>query len=92
MNRYWQGETLRARVDFTDGNGGPLAAVGVVFTAKAPSGTRLTGDPVPMNVPGAWYADFALNEPGTWHVRASCSGPTPAADEDEFEVRASTVL
>jgi hypothetical protein len=89
--RFWQGETVRVRVDFTDAQGAPVAPTGVVFTARPAGGTRVTGTPVALQATGAFYCDFALDTPGVWFVRATCSGPTAAAVEDQIEVRASNV-
>jgi hypothetical protein len=90
--RYWQGETVRVRVDFTDDAGAPVTPTGVAFLARQATGAQVVGTPIALQTTGAFYADFALDTPGTWYLRASCSGPTPAAVEDQIEVRASLVL
>lgn len=92
MMRFWVGETARVKAEFTDDAGAPVVAVGVAFTARSPTGKNVIGSPVGLNTTGAFYADFVVDEPGVWAVRASCTGPTAAAVEDQFEGRASYVL
>lgn len=93
--RFWPGETVRLRVDFSTPDGSPMAATGVVFQVRPPDGTAApapaAGVPI-SNAPGAFMADIAPLAPGRWAVRATCDGPSPAAVEGEFIVAKSLVL
>lgn len=90
--RFWVGETVRVRCDFTDDAGAPLGAIGVAFRARAPDGSTVVGTPIAQQTTGAFYADFTLTQAGIWYLRASCTGPTAAVVEDQVEARASFVL
>lgn len=90
--RFWIGETVRVRVDFTDDAGLPMAVTGVEIQARGPGGIRLTGSVNALSDTGAFYADFPLTIAGTWYFRAECDGPTQSAVEDSVDVIPSNVV
>lgn len=92
MLRFWIGETVRVSCQFNDDAGNPVAVVGVSIRAKAPDGSAVVGTPIARQTTGAFYADFPLTQAGIWNLRATCTGPTPAAIEDRVEARPSNVI
>lgn len=92
MMRFWSGETVRIRVLFSTEAGEPMAATGVTITLKDPDGVIVAGNVVEGSNVGSFHADVEVVPAGIWAVRAHCSGPTSAVEEERFEVQQSYVV
>lgn len=88
--QYWQGQSVELRVLFADAAGVPLAAGGVAFRVKKPDGALSTvaasEDPARAN---EWIGYVVADQAGVWTVKASCSTPRPAVEQQSFTVTAS---
>ena len=88
--QYWQGQSVELRVLFLDVAGVPLAAGGVAFRLKKPDASFLTiaavEDPARAN---EWIGYVVADQAGVWTVKASCSTPRPAVEQQSFSVMAS---
>ncbi|UXQ89116.1 hypothetical protein [Synechococcus phage MinM1] len=91
-SRFWIGEMVRVAVVFTDLAGAPMAPLGVQIRARKPDGTVHSYAVLDGALPSEKGADIAADQAGSWYVRASCAGPTPAAVEATFTVAASEVI
>lgn len=88
----WVGNTVRAEASFANAFGvPPPMADQVTFTIKKPDGTTFVGALQNGSTVGTFYTDFLADTPGDWYVRAACTGVVPAAEEDRFTVKRSTV-
>ena len=89
----WLGNTVRAEASFANAIGAPPPmAHEVTIIAKKPNGLTVNGIVQNGATVGTFYADFVADMAGDWYVRAACGGEVPAAEEDRFTVRASTVM
>lgn len=96
--RYWIGQSLPVRIQFTDRAGLPVAVTGARLLA------RLAGSEVPIQLAGAdltaaglgtFLVAPVLDPDGTWYLRGDCAEMAPdqhAADEVSVVVRASNAL
>ena len=88
--QYWQGQSVELRVLFLDTAGVPLAAGGVAFRLKKPDASLLTiaavEDPARAN---EWIGYVVADQAGVWTVKASCTTPRPAVEQQSFTVMAS---
>jgi hypothetical protein len=88
--QYWQGQSVELRVLFLSADGVPLSAGGTVFRVKKPDGSLVTvaatQDPARAN---EWIGYVVADQAGTWAVKASCTTPRPAVEQQSFTVMVS---
>ncbi len=85
MDDITLGQSVRVIVEFSTPQDTLQAVTGVVFQAKNPSGT-ITNLTVTQTAPGVHSGLLTLDVLGAWVIRATCSGPNPAAVEKTFNV------
>lgn len=92
MMRFWRGETVRVRMNFSDETGAALSVSDVQLRAKRPDG-QVLAVPVRQDLAGGgFYADFVADIPGSWAIRAECAQPSVAVSEALFTVATSNVI
>lgn len=92
--RVWLGESIRLRVDWTDGDTGLAVAVtGVTIRLLSPSGilSEWTGGAVLSSGTGRSYVDAVVDEVDAWSADARCASSTASVDALTFDVIESPV-
>lgn len=91
------GDVAHLTLALTDLAGAAADPGALRLKVKPPSGTVATytygaGVEIVRTGAGAYYADVALGEPGTWWWRWESDAPNPGAGEGGLTCRASKVI
>jgi len=98
-NTYDRGDRVRVYMKVRDTAGALIDpdAGSIKLRVRDPSqalgaATLYQGAAIVRESVGVYYCEVDVNLAGTWRPRAECTGGVIAAEESEFEVRASQVI
>lgn len=96
-NTYDRGDKVRLKATVRDSAGALVDPTSIVLRVRDPgqalgSPTLYSGGSIVKDSVGLYHCDVDVNLAGTWRYRWESTGGAIAAEEGEFEVRASGVI